>query len=399
MSGPLADVRIIDLSNVVSGPMAVQLLADQGADVIKVEQPGGGDISRQMGAMRNGTAALFAVLNRNKRSIVIDTHQESGRSLLLDLVRTADVVVQNFRPGAMDRMGIGYSDLRAVREDLIYASISGFGSDGPYAARRVYDPVIQGITGFVDVQTGRGAQRPELVKNIVCDKATALNAAQAITAALYARERGAGGQALEVAMMDVGLAFLWPDGMWPDGMWNNTLLGEGVRPMPSLADIYRVARTLDGSITYLTVSDDEWRGMCRAIDRADLAEDPRYATLVARISNIDEMVDLLDDELVKWKTDEICARLDAEDVPFARVCKLDEVHTDPQIVHRESLIEAEHPSGGPLRMPRPTARFESTPSEVRFMAPELGEHTDEILRELGHNDASIEQLRGAGSVS
>ncbi len=394
MSGPLSDVRIIDLSNVVSGPMAVQVLADQGADVIKVEQPRGGDISRQMGAVRNGAAAMFAVLNRNKRSIVIDTHQESGRSLLIDLVKTADVVVQNFRPGAMERMGLGYDVLRAAREDIIYASISGFGADGPYADRRVYDPVIQGLTGFVDVQSRRGDARPELVKNIVCDKATALNAAQAITAALYARERGAGGQALEVTMMDVGLAFLWPD-----GMWNHTWLGEGVRPMPSLGDIYRVARTLDGSITYLTVSDDEWRGMCRAIGRDELAEDPKYSTVVARISRIDEVVELLDSELAKWKTDEICARLDAQEVPFAKVRRLSEVHTDPQILHRNSLFEAEHPAGGPMRMARPTARFEATPSEVRFMAPALGEHTDEVLRELGHDDASIERLRSCGAIS
>ena len=205
MSGPLSGIRILDLSNVVSGPMAVQVLADQGADVIKVEQPGAGDTSRNMGAMRNGMGALFAILNRNKRSIVLDMQQAAAGEIMRELVRTCDVLVQNFRPGAMQRMGLDYPALRLINESIIYASISGFGQDGPYSNRRVYDPIIQGITGFVDTQTSSNDANPQLIKNIVCDKATALTAAQAITAALFARERGQGGQALEVAMVDVGL--------------------------------------------------------------------------------------------------------------------------------------------------------------------------------------------------
>ena len=193
MSGPLTGVRIIDLSNVVSGPMAVQILADQGAEVIKVEQPGTGDMSRGMGGMRNGLGALFAVLNQNKRAIVLDMQQDAAREIMFSLTEKADVVVQKFRPGAMERMGIGYPALKSVNDSLIYTSISGFGMDGPYANRRVYDPIIQGITGFVDAQTASQSDQPQLVRNIVCDKATALSAAQAITAALFAREGGQGG--------------------------------------------------------------------------------------------------------------------------------------------------------------------------------------------------------------
>jgi crotonobetainyl-CoA:carnitine CoA-transferase CaiB-like acyl-CoA transferase len=394
MSGPLSDVRIIDLSNVVSGPMAVQILADQGADVIKVEQPGAGDTSRNMGAMRSGMGAMFAILNRNKRSIVLDMQQPSAREAMLDLVKSADVIVQNFRPGAMERMGLGYASLKAINESLIYTSISGFGMEGPYSNRRVYDPIIQGITGFVDSQTGTKGAAPQLVKNLVCDKATAMSAAQAITAALYARTRGAGGQAIDIAMVDVGLAFLWPD-----GMWNETLIGDDIRPMPSLSDIYRVTPTADGYITSLTVSDAEWCGMCRAINRAELGSDPKFVTVHDRIRNIDELVLLLNDEIRKWKTEEICTRLDAEDVPFAKINMLNEVHLDPQIVHRGSVVELEHPSVGRMRMPRPTAQFSATPSEIRYLAPTYGQHSDEVLTELGRDEATIAAMRAAGAVT
>jgi len=392
MSGPLNGIRILDLSNVVSGPMAVQIMADQGADVIKIEQPGNGDTARAMGGMRNGMGALFAVLNRNKRAISLDMQQDKAREIFLELVKTADVVVQNFRPGAMARMRIDYPDLKAVNENLIYASISGFGQDGPYSNRRVYDPIIQAITGFVDTQSPRNGPA-QLVKNILCDKATAQSAAQAMTAALFARERGAGGQALEVAMVDVGLSFLWPD-----GLWNETFVGEDVRLMPMLGDIYRVTETLDGHITYLTVSDMEWRGMCRAINREELGTDPKFAEITGRLKHIDELIEMLNSEIGQWKTEDICARLDAEDVPFARINATSEVYADPQIVHRGSVAEIDDPDFGRMRMPQPAARFADTPAAIRFRAPTYGEHTDEVLAELGYSDAAIADLRAASTV-
>jgi len=374
--------------------MAVQILADQGADVIKIEQPGGGDTARAMGAMRNNMGALFAVLNRNKRAIVLDIHHGAGRDIFFELVKTADVVVQNFRPGAMARMGVDYPELKSANEQLVYASISGFGADGPYAARKVYDPIIQAVAGFVDAQTPPVAAMPELVRNILCDKATAQAAAQAITAALFARERGAGGQSLDIAMVDVGVSFLWPD-----GMWNDTFLGDGVRPMPSLNAIYRVTKTRDGYITYLTVSDVEWQGMCKAIEREDLARDPKFVDLVNRIKNIDELIAILTETIGNYTTADICARLDAAEVPFAKINRVGEVSADPQIVHRGSLVELDDPDYGRMRMPGPAARFSGTPPEIRFRAPAFGEHTDEVLAELGHSGDEIAALRAAGTIA
>jgi crotonobetainyl-CoA:carnitine CoA-transferase CaiB-like acyl-CoA transferase len=347
-----------------------------------------------MGGVRNNMGALFAVLNRNKRAIVLDMQRADARTIFFKLVKSADVVVQNFRPGAMTRMGIDYPMLKTANEAIIYASISGFGADGPYAARKVYDPIIQSVTGFVDAQTPAAVDAPELVRNILCDKATSLTAAQAITAALFARERGRGGQSIDIAMVDVGLSFLWPD-----GMWNDTFLGGGVRPMPSLRDIYRVTKTLDGYVTFLTVSDSEWQGMCSAIGRDELARDEKFIDVVNRIKNISELIAILNMEVAKWKTDDICARLDAAEVPFAKINKVGEVHADPQIVHRGSVVELDDQAYGRMRMPRPPARFSTTPSAIRMRAPGYGEHTDEVLTELGYARHAIEALRADGSVS
>jgi crotonobetainyl-CoA:carnitine CoA-transferase CaiB-like acyl-CoA transferase len=182
-------------------------------------------------------------------------------------------------------------------------------------------------------------------------------------------------------------------------MWNHTLLGDDIRPMPSLSDVYRVTKTADGYITSIVVSDAEWQGMCRAIDRTELASAPKYANVVDRLHHLDELIEILDTEIGRWKTDEICARLDAEEVPFAKVNSLDEVHLDPQVAHRGSLVEVDHPSGGRMRMPQPCARFAATPSSIRYLAPTLGQHTDEILSELGRSVSAIAELRAAGAVA
>ena len=393
MNGALHGVRILDLSNVVSGPLAVQMLADQGADVIKVEQPGTGDIARLAGAQSGGVSSMFAVLNRNKRSIVLDMRVSEAKSIMIDLIETADVLVQNFRPGAMKRIGLDYDTLKGRFPKLIYVSISGFGADGPYAARRVYDPIIQAVTGFIATQKISGSKKPELIKNIVCDKATALTTAQAITAALFARERGQGGQHVEIAMMDAGLAFLWPD-----GMWNDTFTSDDVPKTPPLSDIYRVTKTKDGYVTYLVVSDAEWQGMCKALGYESLGTAEKFKSLPDRLANIDELIAFLEAEIGKWDTTDICNELEKYEVPFARINELDEVASDPQIAHRRSIRKVDHPHGGPMQMPEPPARFEKTPSTFRHHAPMLGQHSKEILTEIGKEPDDIARLSDMGAL-
>ncbi|MEC9248900.1 MAG: CoA transferase [Pseudomonadota bacterium] len=386
-------IRIVDFSNVVSGPMATQILADQGADVIKIESPENGDLTRMIGANRNGFSSMFAVLNRNKRSMVINIKSPKGQAVLNRLLLTADVLVQNFRPGVMDKLGLGKTAVRKNFPSLIYMSISGFGEVGPYSKRRVYDPVIQAISGYASTQN---PSHPDLIKNLICDKVTALTAAQAISGALFARERDKNrdGEFVDLSMLDAGLAFLWPD-----GMMNNTLLGDAITPMPPLSDIYQINETADGHITYLVVSDSEWVGLCQALEIPKMSNDSRFVDLINRIKNIDELKSILKKEMVKWNTVEICDRLEEEDVPFAKINSVSEVMTDPQILANSSIDRHKHPIAGDLQFPKHPASFEKRSSDVRLHAPSLGEHTRDILLELELENSEIENLYEDGSVA
>lgn len=391
-TGPLSGVRIIDLTNIYSGPICASILGDQGADVIKVEAPGG-DVTRQAAPNRNGVSASFSMMNRNKRSVVIDLQKPAGRALLLDLVRTADAVIENYRPGVMERLGLAYDVLAAINPRIVVASINGVGADGPYASRRVYDAVIQAITGLADLQSVDTGE-PTMINTLVADKVTAMTAAQSITAALFASERTGVGQRVEISMIDASLFFLWPDSMSRHG-----LVGDDVEPTPYFSHAPFIRRTRDGYVAVMPVKPAEWAGAFRALGTANLFEDERFATVAARQTNMAELRQLLTDAYAAFSTDEICARLDAEDVPWARINSRDEVIDDPQIRAMGALVEYEHPRGGRLRQPRPPGRFQATPSSLHRPSPELGQHTDEVLRELGLNDSAVAQLRADGVVA
>jgi crotonobetainyl-CoA:carnitine CoA-transferase CaiB-like acyl-CoA transferase len=391
MAGPLSGVRVIDLSTVVSGPLAGMMLADQGADVIKVEAPGLGDILRGSNPSRGGLTAFLANTNRGKRSLVVDLQVERGRQIVEELARTADVFIQNFRPGAIERLGLGEAVLRELNPELIYVSISGFGESGPYANRRVYDPIIQGLTGNVAVQKNPITDFHDLVRNIVCDKASAYTAAQAISSALFARERGAGGQHIKVPMLDASLAFFWPD-----GMLKHTLVGDDIRPGLALYEVYRLTDTADGHLIYFAASKSEFHGLFRALDRLDLIADGRFDGPGLAPEDREELGQTLEDEFRKWKTDEITMRLVEEQVPVGPVLSLDDVFDDPQIRHNGSILERHHPTAGHLREARPGAQFGGTVPELAPIAPCKGEHTDEILAELGIPAEERERLRADG---
>jgi crotonobetainyl-CoA:carnitine CoA-transferase CaiB-like acyl-CoA transferase len=420
MPGPLAGIRIVDLTAMASGPFATALLGDQGADVIKIEPPGSGDLIRHIGSSRNGMSAVFANLNRSKRSVVLNLREKRGIELLELLAATADVFVQNFRPGVVDRMGIGADRLRASNPGLLYVSISGFGEQGPDRGRRVYDSVMQAYSGFVAHQANPETGEPAFVHNVVCDKSTALTTAQAITAALFARERGAGGQHLKLSMLHASIAFLWPD-----GMQNYTFLGQETdgeatgeettgpdTPGPKTSSSERTAggpmrratlpairETLDGHLAITTVGDDEFRGLCRALGLAELQHDERFAASGARARNGDALHEIVAPIVHSLTTAELSERLAAEDVPHASVTELPSLHEHPQVVANELLQEDDHPITGPMRSPRPVAEFEHTPSHVERLAPALGEHTAEVLAEIGVSPAEVEELRARGVVA
>jgi crotonobetainyl-CoA:carnitine CoA-transferase CaiB-like acyl-CoA transferase len=386
LTGALDGVRVLDFSTMVAGPVATMMLADQGAHVIKVETPGG-DLMRHFSRGRNGMNAFFLACNRNKRSLSVDLKTERGREIVHKLIATADVLIHNFRPGTAERIGLGEDAVRAIRRDIIYVSISGFGERGPYAGQRAYDPIIQALSGLADIQRDRDTARPRMVRTIIADYTTALTAAQAITAALYARRGSGQGQHVRISMLDAMISYLWPE-----AMPSLTFVGEERDPSDGEMGPDLVFATQDRYITAAALSDDEWAGMCRALKREDLIDDPRFKTARDRSINAVERREIVSAELEKWTAGEILPHLLANDVPSAPVLSRFELLQERQI--RESGILEEHQSEkfGRVRLPRPAAQFDRTPARIRELAPLLGADSTAILAELGYGADDIARL-------
>jgi crotonobetainyl-CoA:carnitine CoA-transferase CaiB-like acyl-CoA transferase len=389
MTGALAGVRVLDLTSVVSGPLATMFLADQGAEVIKIE-PLGGDItrrSRQSISASGEFSALFVSSNRGKRSLALDLKRSEAAKVMHQLIARTDVLVQNFRPGTMERLGFGEAVLRGLNPRLIYVSISGVGESGPYAKKRVYDPIIQGLSGFADLQAEPKTRRPQMIRTIVADKTTAIFAAQAITAGLFARERTGEGQHIRLAMLDTMIAYLWPE-----AMAQYTVIGREATTADPTARPDLIFETADGYITVGTISNSEWQGFCAATGRSDLAEDPRFNTAAGRAINATERILLMAELIKERSTGDWLQRLDANDVPSAPVLRRNEVIANEQVLARELIVELDHPDIGLVRQPVPAARFDRTPARILGPAPRIGEHSAAILAELGFGEAEIEQL-------
>ena len=393
MAGPLENVRVLDLTTMVAGPVATMMLADQGAEVIKIESPRG-DLMRNFGSINNGMAATFLSCNRNKRGLALDIKTPEGIAILKKLVATADVFVQNFRPGAVARMGLGEDVVRAIRPDVIYVSISGFGESGPYAHQRVYDPVIQALCGLADIQTDYATGQPRMVRTIVPDKTTAVTAAQAITAALFARERTGVGQHIRIAMLDTMIAYLWPE-----GISSLSFVGKELDPARGQMGLDLIFRTEDGYITAGALSDAEWSGMCAALDRADLLEDERFRTAASRAVHGAERRKIVSAEIRKWPTREILDRLDREEVPCAPVLTRWQLLEDEQVKANEVIEIHRDTALGEVRQPRPAARFDRTPAEIRALAPYLGGDNAAILEEIGYSETEIARLDESGVLA
>src|SRR6201998_669426 len=389
MPAHLNVVRALDLTGVVSGPFATMFLADQGADVLKIE-PIGGDITRRSRATIDKGGEFSALLissNRGKRSLSIDIKSDAGREVLTRLVAEADVLVQNFRPGTMERLGLGPDELRQRHPRLIYVSISGVGDTGPYVKKRVYDPIIQGLSGFADIQSQPVTNRPQMIRTIVCDKTTAVMTAQAVAAALYAREKVGKGDHTHVAMLDVMLSYLWPE-----GMMQYTVVGREDKFLDANDRPDLVFKTLDGYLTCGTISDSEWQGFCKASGDPELAKDERFATPTARSLNATARINKMQEYIGQHTTAEWLERLDAADVPCAPILRRSEIVKNEQVVARGLITEIDQPSVGKVRQPKPAARFEVNEAAIGGPAPRIGEHSREVLRELGYDDVTIDGM-------
>mgnify|MGYP000315149677 CR=1 FL=1 len=394
-TGPLSGVKVLDLSIALTGPYAAALLADQGADVVKIERPGIGDIARWVGVAVNGMSAFYLACNRGKRCIALDLSTAEGQEIAVQLAADADVILQNFRPGVIDRLGLGYDAIRKINPDVVYASISGYGPVGPYRDRSAYDTSIQAYAGFAATQAEPGGGPPTFLRQNAADKVSSLYAAQAITAALFARASGRGGQHLEMSMADACVSFLWAEAA------GNEVLLDSDGTMPSSFNAgFSPMRFLDGWGIVVPTTDADFAGMCKSLD-VEGWDDPRIKTVGERRKNRDVLEPIMDmcyAMAANLTQAEATERFIRERVAFAMVLTAAEMVDDPHAVAIGMFEEFDHPVVGRARLPRHPTQFHETPASLAGGAPALGQHTDEILTELGLSDR-IASLRDAAIVA
>ncbi|HET9904565.1 MAG TPA: CoA transferase [Xanthobacteraceae bacterium] len=392
--GPLAGIRVIDMTTVIMGPYATAILADYGADVIKVEPPSG-DIMRYGGFMKNpGMGAVFLQLNRNKRSIVLDVKQEAGRAALLRLCARADVFIHNVRPAAMRRARLGEEDVRSANPRLVYVSLVGYGQNGPNAALPAYDDLIQGRVGFPHLIAKNGGGEPRYVPATLCDHIVGLNAVHTVLAALIHRDRTGTGQSVELPMLETMAQFVLTDHM--GGRTFDPPIGSpGYIRM--LAPDRRPYKTKDGYLCVLVYTDKQWQSFYKAIGREqDFYADPRLASPAVRARHFVEIYARVAEILATRTTAEWIALLEAHDIPCGPLNDLDDLIDDPHLASVEFIRTVEHPTEGPLRLAGIPSRWSATQPELTRHPPNLGEHSEEILREFGFSDREVEALATSG---
>ena len=383
--GPLEGIKIIDISTIVSGPLAASMLGDQGAEVIKIEPPYKGENARVMGPIKEGSGALFATVNRSKRSLAMDLKKAESKKIIYKLIESADIIIDNFRPGALDRLGLDFNSIKNFNPRIIQMSITGYGETGPYSKRRVYDPLIQATAGVCDAQSIDG--QPKYMKTLMCDKITSLTAAQAMTAALFKREKTNSGQRVTLSMLDTALYF-----MWSDSMYNYSWHGDDWAPIPNIADFYEPVKTKDGHIALVAINDSEFSGVLKAIGREDLLEDERFSTTENRLMNVVEMQEILLNAYSEFTSDELVERMEENDVPAAKINRREEIFSDPQVINNSSIINTKNNGEKIIKGPKPPANFlDDECDEPKFM-PALGQHSSEILKEYGFSNDEINSL-------
>lgn len=398
MAGPLDGIRVLDLTRFVSGPHATQMMADFGADVVKVEPPGSGDPTRQLDKMAGEPDSLFAItISRGKRSLALDLYSEAGKAVLADLIQSTDVLVENFRPGTMERMGFGWEEAKQLNPRLIFVRVSGFGQDGPWAGRAAYDPVIQALSGFMEL-TGSPDGPPTVCGTIITDYLTGLHTVIGTLTALQSRERSGEGQWVDIAMLDGATTLL------------NTVLPEyflhgrartrqgNLNPVSVPSQTFRCR---DGRWVHITAANDaDFAKISRVIGRPDLSEDPRFATIEARKLQQPTIEQIITDWTMSLDSGEVERLLLAERLAVTRVATIDDVANNPQLAHRGHFIDVEHPIQGKIKVAGPAVRFSGHPPSENRRIPLAGEHSDEVLNDwLDYTPAQRKALRASGAVS
>jgi len=394
--GALSGLRVLDLTRVLAGPFCTMMMADMGAEVIKIEEAGKGDDTRQMGPFQNGESAYYMNLNRNKKGVTLNLKHPRGKELFLGLVRRADIVVENYRPGTMEKLGLGYEDLRAVNPRIIYAAISGFGHTGRYRMRPGYDIISQAMSGLMST-TGWPGGEPTRTGTAMGDVLGGLSAAIGILAAVHSRGRTGLGQKVDVALVDSCVASLeiinmiyLVEGRVPARIGNRY---ESTYPYDSF-------RAKDGSLVIGTANDKLWRSLCSAMERPDLAEDPRFLTVKDRVAHHAELKPLIEEWTTTLTVDEVYAKVDGAGVPCAPILSIDQVVADPHIAgDREMFIPVSHPKAGETVITGSHIKLSDTPSTIRTPSPALGEHNASVLGELlGLSDAELAALADDGAI-
>ncbi|HYU18709.1 MAG TPA: CoA transferase [Chloroflexota bacterium] len=395
MPGPLDRVRVVDLTRALAGPYCTLILGDMGAEVIKVELPGSGDETRVWGPpFLEGESSYFMSINRNKKSLTLDLKRPAGREVLGRLVAPADVLVENFRPGAMARLGLSYEQAARLNPRLVYCSISGFGQTGPRAGQPAYDQILQGMGGAMSL-TGPADGPPTKFGIPIGDIAAGMFGAYAIACALFARERGGRGQWIDTSMLGSQVALL----TFQAGRYfaTGTAPGPGGNRHPSIGP-YETFAARDGYVNVACGNERMWQRFCKALGLSELLGDPRFSSNADRVANREPLSDRIQERLADMRAAEVIRTLEAAEVPCGPVYSLAEVFDDAQTEHLELRRRLSHPRAGEISVTGFPWRLSETPAEVRLPPPLLGEHTDEVLQELGYSGAQIEGLRDEGVV-
>ncbi len=395
MAGPLKGIRVLDLTRILAGPYATMILRDLGAEVIKIEQPGVGDEARDFGPFKNDFSLYFMSVNRGKKSVTLNLKSPRGKELFLELVKGSDILVENFRPGTMEKLGLDYESLKTHHPSLLYAACSGFGQTGPYAMRGAYDMIIQGMGGIISI-TGEPDRPPVRVGTSIGDITSALFTAIGILSALRHRDQTGEGQLIDVGMLDCQVAIL------ENAMVRYLSTGDIPRPLgrrhPAITP-FEIFESADGYVVIAIGNNELWRKFCEHVDRPELIDDDRFNTNALRTENHESLFPILAEIMCRRTTDEWVEALEVIGVPCGPVNTVDKVANDPQVLARDMIAKVEHDTTGTVQIPGIPIKLSETPGQIDAPAPNLGEHTSEILTGLlGLGAEEVNQLKQDGIV-